>query len=133
MMTAILEVQRSFVLFFFFYLTSFIRKRPVHDMCTVTHKHTTYMRTHAHTSKSSASCVFSLRSRLDIITRRGPTATKSSSLYLIGGSYRRQVKVVVDLHEGDVEFGNLKNAGRLVSGGIQFLQLQMPLQTLNGV
>lgn len=50
-MTASLEVQRSFVFFFF---TTFIRMRQVTDMCTVTHKHTTYMRTH--TSKSSALC-----------------------------------------------------------------------------
>lgn len=48
-------------------------------------------------------------------------------------SYRGQVKVVVDLHERDVELGDLKDAGGLVGGRVQLLQLELPLQALHCV
>lgn len=48
-------------------------------------------------------------------------------------SYRGQVKVVVDLHERDVELRDLKDAGGLVGGRVQLLQLELPLQALHCV
>lgn len=85
---------------------------------SVTHKHTTYTRTHTHL-QNQVLRVYHPTHILTSSTCHGPTATKR---YLITRSYRCQVEVVIDLYERDVEFGNLENAGRLVSGGIQFLQ-----------
>lgn len=52
---------------------------------------------------------------------------------LLRGSYRGEIKVVVDFHQWDVELRNLKDTGGLVRGRVQLLELQLPLQTLHGV
>lgn len=48
-------------------------------------------------------------------------------------SYRGEVKVVVDLHERDVELGDLEDTGGLVGGRVQLLQFELPLQALHGI
>lgn len=50
---------------------------------------------------------------------------------MIGRSYWREVKVIVDLHQGDVELGDLKDTGRLVRGRIKLLKFELPLQALH--